>query len=151
MHNKPNIQQQGGRHMKKHDYGLEKKQELTIRSAHWNLIPHKKVIMSNVWICKNRITVDKIVKRLEGWGIHELELTEAVWLTEAVVKAIEAKQSTANISRMFKIEFSIYDKFGYAGVITKESIAESLYEKLFKKIYEDEEKIIVKLKWRCLL
>ena len=107
--------------------------------------------MSNVWICKNRITVDKIVKRLEGWGIRELELTEAVWLTQAVIKAIDAKQPTADISKMFKIELSIYDKFGYAGTITKESIAETLYQKLFKKIYEDEEKIIVKLKWRCLL
>lgn len=133
-----------------HDYGLNKDERLKI-SNHWKLIPHKKVVMSNVKICKNRITVDKIEKSLHGWKIPELERAEAIWLTEAVVEAINANQPTADVSKMFNIQLALYTDFGYAGTLPREAIAKMLYETLFKKIDENDEQITVKLNWRCLL
>lgn len=133
-----------------HDYGLNNNGRL-IESNHWQEIPHKKVILCNVKSCKNLITVDKIEKRLRGWKVPELEHTEAVWLTEAVVNAINANKHTADISRMFNIQVAIYTSFGYAGTLPREAITEMLYETLFKKVDENDEQITVKLKWWCLL
>ena len=133
-----------------HDYGLGKKEWL-IESNHWKLIPHKKVVMCNVNICKNRITVDKIAKRLSEWKVPQLERTQAVWLTEAVVNAINANQLTADISQMFNIQVAIYSDYGYQGILPREAISALLYKTLFEKIDENEEQITVKLKWWCLL
>lgn len=133
-----------------HDYGLNRNERL-IESNHWKLVPYKKVIMSNVKLCKNRITVDKIAKHLSGWKFPQLERTEAVWLTEAVVNAIEDNQPTADISQMFNIQVALYTDFGYAGTLPREAIAAMLYENLFEKIDENHEQITVKLKWWCLL
>ena len=136
--------------MRRHDYGLNKNERL-IESNHWNDRPYKKVVMSNVRICKNRITVQKIATRLSEWKYPELERTEAYWLTEAVVKAINENQSTADISRMFNIQVAIHTNYGYAGTLPREAITDMLYETLFKKIDENDEQITVKLKWWCLL
>jgi len=133
-----------------HDYGLNKEERL-IESIHWKEIPHKKVVLCNVRACKNRITVDKIAKRLEGMKIPKLERTEAFWLTEAVVKAINANEPMADISRMFNIQVSLYTDFGYAGTLPREAISRMLFETLFKKIDENDEQITVKLNWWCLL
>lgn len=129
-----------------HDYGLKKKEQLAI-SNYWESIPHKKVVMCNVKQCKNRITVDKIAKRLKSWKIPDLERAEAIWLTEAVVEAINANQSTADISKMFNIQVGFQD----IGILPREAIAKMLYKTLFKKIDENDEQITVKLNWWCLL
>lgn len=131
-----------------HDYGLRKNEQL-IESYHWKKVPHKKVILSNVKMCEKRITVDKIAKWLRDWKCPQLERTEAFWLTEAVVKAIENNQQTADISQMFNIQVAIYTSIGYAGTLPREAIATMLYDKLFKKIDENDEQITVKLNWWC--
>ena len=133
-----------------HDYGLNKKERL-IESNHCKEIPHKRVVMCNVKSCKNLITVDKIAKKLQSWKFPELERTEAVWLTEAVVEAINANEPTADISRMFNIQVAIYTNFGYSGTLPREAITNMLFETLFKKIDENDEQITVKLNWWCLL
>ena len=131
----------------KHDYGLKRKEELALSNYYWQTVPHKKVILCNVKLCKNRITVDKIAKRLKKLGAPQLELAEAVWLTETVVEAIKNEQDTADISRMFNIQVAIYN----LGIIPREAIAEKLYEVLFKKIDENDEEITVNLNWWCLI
>lgn len=128
-----------------HDYGLRKNEQL-IESYQWKLIQDKKVVMSNVKLCKNRITVNKIAKYLQGWMLPELELAEAVWLTQAVVNAIDAEQLIADVSKMFNVQFAIHG----IGIVPKEAIAKKLYETLFKKIDENDEQITVKLNWWCL-
>lgn len=133
-----------------HDYGLNNDERL-IETNHWKLIPHKKVVMTNVRTCKNRITVNKIAERLSKWKCPQLERMLAVWLTEAVVKAINENQSTADISKMFNIQVAIYTNFGYAGTLPREAISAMLFENLFTKIDENDEQITVKLKWWCLL
>jgi len=133
-----------------HDYGLNERERL-IESNHWKVMPYKRVILSNVKLCKNRITVDKIAKKLKDWKCPQLEFTEAFWLTEAVVNATKNNQSTADISQMFNIQVAIYAASGYAGTLPRESISAMLYEKLFKKIDENDEQITVKLNWWCLL
>lgn len=119
--------------MKKHDYGLDKKKELALIGNGGRQGICKRVILTNVRSCKNRITVDKIMKCINESGIPELALAEAIWLVEAVVNAINNHNSTADISRMFNFGISIYGEGGYKGTITKESISEMLYESLFKK------------------
>ena len=108
-----------------HDYGLEN--ERHIENNHWKLMPYKKVIMRNVKLCEKRITVKKIAKRLRGWGAPELERAEAIQLTEAVVEAINANQSNADISHMFNIQVAIYSDWGYVGTLPREAITNLLY------------------------
>lgn len=136
--------------MRRHDYGLNKEERL-IENNHWKSIPYKKVVLSNVKMCKNRITVNKIAKKIRDWRFPQLERTEAVWLTEAVVSAINANEQTADISKMFNIQVAIYTNYGYAGTLPREAISAMLFEKLFKKIDENDEQITVKLNWWCLL
>lgn len=136
--------------MRQHDYGLSNNERL-IQSEHWKEIPHKKVVMCNVKACKNRITVDKIANRLKGWKVPKLERTEAFWLTEAVVNAINNNEPTADISRMFNIQVALYTNYGYAGTLPREAVSRMLFETLFKKIDENDEQITVKLNWWCLL
>ena len=133
-----------------HDYGLNKNERL-IESNHWKETPYKKVVMCNVKLCKNRITVNKIDKWLQGWKIPKLARTEAFWLTEAVVKALNANESVADISKMFNIQVALYTDFGYAGTLPREAITRMLYKDIFKKIEENDEQITVKLNWWCLL
>ena len=133
-----------------HDYGLNKNEGL-IESNHWKIIPYKKVVMCNVKSCKNRITVNKIEKRLQDWKIPDLARAEAFWLTEAVVNALNANEAVADISKMFNIQVALYTNFGYAGTLPREAISNMLYLTLFKKIDENDEQITVKLNWWCLL
>ena len=133
-----------------HDYGLNKNEQL-IESNHWKETPYKKVVLCNVKSCKNRITVDKIDKWLKSWKLPKLARTEAFWLTETVVKAINANESTADISKMFNIQVALYTDYGYAGTLPREAITNMLYQTLFKKFDENDEQITVKLNWWCLL
>lgn len=130
-----------------HNYGLENREEFAV-SDQWKSMPYKKVVLANVKQCENRITVGKIARHLRDYGSPMYELAEAVWLTAAVVKAINANESTADISRMF------YCQLGgiiSGDVYNRKSMADELYKKLFKKIDENEEQITVKLNWWCLL
>ena len=135
---------------KMHDYGLNDNERL-IENNHWKLIPYKRVVLANVRTCKNRITVNKIATKLRDWKVPQLERTEAVWLTEAIVEAINRNQQTADISKMFNIQVAIYTDHGYAGTLPREAISAMLFEKLFTKTDENDEQITVKLKWWCLL
>lgn len=129
-----------------HNYGLENREEFAV-SDQWKSIPYKKVVLANVKQCENRITVGKIARHLRNFGSPIYELAEAVWLTEAVVKAINANKPTAEISRMFYCQLgSCNGEF-----FSRKSMADELYKKLFKKIDENEDQITVKLNWWCLL
>ena len=130
----------------KHNYGLENREDFAVRD-YWKSMPYKKVVLANVKQCENRITVGKIARRLREYGSPMYELAEAVWLTQAVVNAIEANEQTADISRMFYCQMgSCKGEF-----FSRKSMAEELYKKLFKKIDENDEQITVKLNWWCLL
>ena len=105
-----------------HNYGLENREEFAV-SDQWKSMPYKKVVLANVKQCENRITVGKIARHLRNFGSPMHELAEAVWLTSAVVKAINANEPTADISRMFYCQLGSIS----GEVFNRKAMAEELY------------------------
>ena len=133
--------------MKKHDYGLNKLEEYRATLG-WRHKPFKKVTLTNVRIAKNRITVDKVAKRLEGCLIcKEFERKLAYWLVKAIVEAVEKGESTADITQLFSCEMEAEDRIGKF-VLRQKSIQNMLMNKLFVRCSETDEEFWVKLDWR---
>ena len=98
--------------MKNHDYGLREFDEYRATLG-WRAKTYKRVTLTNVWIARNRITVDKVAKRLEGFLVcEEFERKVAYWLVKAIVDAIEKKEKVADITQLFSCEMEAEDNIG---------------------------------------
>ena len=132
-----------------HDYGLTEQDKMAARLG-WRAKPFKKVTLTNVWLAKDRLTVDKVAKRLEGCLVRpEWERKLAYWLVRAVVDAIEKGEKTADITQLFSCELEAQDQFGKF-VLRQEYIQNDLMYKLFVRSSETEDELRVKLDWRVL-
>ena len=133
----------------KHKYGLNEQEEYVAQLG-WRRKPFKKVTLTNVWLAKNRITVDKAAKRLEGCLIWpEWERKLAYWLVKAIVEAVEKGEKTADITQLFCCEMEAEDQIGKF-VLRQEHIQNELMYKLFIRCSETSEEFRVKLDWRVL-
>lgn len=141
--------QQQGEDKKMHDYGLNEQDKKSAMLG-WRAKPFKKVTMTNVWIAKDRLTVDKVAKQLEGCLIRpEWERRLAYWLVKAVAEAVEKGEKTADITQLFCCEMEAEDQFGKF-VLQQEYIQNELMYKLFWRCSETEEELRVKLDWRVV-
>ena len=132
-----------------HDYGLNEQDKYASQFG-WRERPFKKVTMTNVWLAKNRITVDKVAKRLEGClPLPEWERRLAYWLVKAVVEAVEKGEKTADVTHLFSCEMEAQDQFGKF-LLRQEYIQNELMYKLFVRCSETDEELRVKLDWRVL-
>lgn len=132
-----------------HNYGLNQSDELGAQIG-WRKVPFKRVILKNLEIAKNRITVDKVAKHLENrLIIPEWERKEAYWLVKAIVDALEKGEKTADISQMFSCEFVACDCFGIFA-LPRKSVQRELMSRLFSKCSENDQVLEVKLNWRVI-
>ena len=132
-----------------HDYGLNEQDKKTAMLG-WRAKPFKKVTLTNVWIAKDRLTVDKVAKRLEGCLIlPEWERKIAYWLVKAVVDAIEKEEETADITQLFSCEMEAVDQHGKF-ILRQEYIQNDLMYKLFVRCSETKEELRVRLDLRVL-
>ena len=135
--------------MKIHDYGLRECDEYQATLG-WRTKPFKKVTLTNVWIARNRITVDQVAKRLEGLLVcEEFEHKLSYWLVKAIVEAIEKSEKVADITQLFSCEMEAEDSIGKF-VLRQEFIQNILMNKLFVRCSENDEEFRVKLNWRVL-
>ena len=133
--------------MEKFNYGLNE-QDKKATMLGWRYKPFKKVTLTNVWIAKNRLTVNKVAKRLKGCLIRpQWERKIAYWLVEAVVDALEKGEKTADITQLFSCELEAADQYGKF-LLSRESIQNDLMKKLFVRCSESEEELRVRLKLR---
>lgn len=132
-----------------HDYGLKDYDELADRT-YCRYRPFKKVVLTNVGLAKNRITVDKVEKHLKGLGLPEWERKQAVWLVNAIVEALKNGQKIADITKMFSCDFIVEDDFGGEEILLQRNIQNELMYKLFWKVSEDKDELRVKLDWRVV-
>ena len=133
----------------KHNYGLNERDEQAAKIG-WKYAPFKKVILTNVKFAQNRITVDKIAKCLEGrllWSGWERK--QAYWLVKAIVAAIEKGEKNADISQMFACDFIAQDSEGKL-LLSQYDIQKELMNSLFSRVYETDEILAVKLKWKVI-
>lgn len=124
-----------------HNYGLDKimgSGVIGVKS------PFKKVILVNPEDAREKITVSGICRRLMGLGKFEWEEAEAVFLVRAILDAFEAKATVADISVMFSGDLIRVDRIGTERVY-QENVAKFLIERLFEKVYEDENELRLKL------
>lgn len=132
-----------------HDYGLNKQDEVAATMG-WKKHPFKKVVLTNVALAKNRITVDKVAKHLRGTLLRpEWERKQAFWLVKAIADAAEKGENKADISQMFSCDFVTNDDFGML-VLRRDNIQNELMYHLFWRVYENEEELGVKLNWRVI-
>ena len=132
-----------------HDYGLNE-QDKKAAMLGWRAKPFKKVTLTNAWIAKDRLTVDKVANRLEGCLIlPEWERKIAYWLVKAVVEAIEKGEKTADITQLFSCEMEAVDQHGKF-ILRQEYIQNDLMYKLFVRCSETKEELRVRLDLRVL-
>lgn len=136
--------------MEMHNYGLTERDKNNTTLG-WKYKPYKKVILTNAWLAKGRITVDKAEKHLaEGFLYPEWRRKLAFWLVEAIAEADERKEKTANITQMFSCSFRGNDLDGVPIGMRQENIQIELMYRLFRKVYETEDVLAVKLNWRVI-
>jgi len=129
-----------------HDYGLSENQEIPLEK-YWQNKPFKRVILTNAWLAKNRITVDKIVAKLHGAEIiPEWKQLLATMLVEAIVKAQENHQMTADITLMFSCELVTLE----GDMIEQKYVHNFIVYKLFNIVSETDDELRVKLTWRSI-
>lgn len=134
---------------KMHDYGLNKFEEYRATLG-WRTQPYKKVTLTNVWIARNRITVDQVAKRLEGLLVcEEFERKLSYWLVKAIVEAIEKGEKVADITQLFSCEMEAEDSIGKF-ILRQEHIQNMLMNKLFVRCSENDKEFRVKLNWKVL-
>lgn len=135
--------------MKIHDYGLKEYDEYRATLG-WRAKPYKRVTLTNVWIARNRITLNQVAKRLEGLLVcEEFERKLAYWLVKAIVEAIEKGEKVADITQLFSCEMEAEDSIGKF-ILRQESIQNILMNKLFVRCSENDEEFRVKLNWKVL-
>lgn len=133
-----------------HDYGLKEQDEWRAMIG-WKYAPFKTVVLTNAKFAKNKITVDKIAKRLEGrLLLPEWERKQAYWLVKAIVEALEKGEKTADITQMFSCDFVAEDGEGVFS-LPQYSIQNELMYVLFSRHYETDEVLALKLNWRVIL
>ena len=133
-----------------HNYDLNERDERAAKVG-WKYTPFKTVILTNVKIAQNRITVDKVAKHLKGrLLLPEWERKQAYWLVKAIVEAIEKGEKTADISQMFSCDFFAKDGDGVFS-LPQYSIQNELMYALFSIDYETDEELALKLKWKVIL
>jgi len=145
------ITTKGGDEMgKQHNYGLTEQDEFKATLG-WRQQPYKKVILTNVWLAKGRITVDKVEKRLvDGFLYPEWRRKLAFWLVKAIAEADEKKEKTADITQMFSCSFMGNDTYGVPIGLRQENIQNEIMYRLFWRDYETEDVLAVKLNWRVI-
>ena len=132
-----------------HDYGL-KEEDKYRATLGWRTKPYKRVTLTNAGSAKNRITVDKVAKRLEGCLLcKEFERKLSYWLVKAIVEAIEKGEKVADITQLFSCEMEGEDGIGKF-ILQQESIQNMLMNKLFVRCSENDEEFRVKLNWKVL-
>lgn len=77
--------------MESHDYG-------------WEVKPFKRVILTNVKDCENKISVLSVAALWQGTGHYEWELLLAANFVRSIVEALENDENEADISKIFGCE-----------------------------------------------
>ena len=115
------------------------------RDWYWEEQPHKKVVLGNVEECKNS-TEGELRARLIGLGCCEWEVFMIGLMCDAIRTAVERKEDTANITKMFSCDLIGIDESGERRQ-KQESVIAFLLEKLFDVVSETEEemKVIFKI------
>ena len=132
-----------------HDYGITMQDKIEATQG-WRKHAFKKVILTNVGLAKNRITVDKIENHLSGAMIRdEWERKIAIWLVKAVADATQKGEKTADITQMFSCDL-IAREGSEQLVLHRDHIQNELMYKLFSRVYETEEELGVKLDWKVI-
>ena len=110
---------------------------------------HKKVTLCDVHMCRT-VTCHKIARALMGMGLCEWETHMSHVFSEAVLKAFERGEKTADITKMFSCDLVGVDDV--LGNYTKQQkqVCAFLREKLFKTISETDDELKVSLKWDVL-
>lgn len=110
---------------------------------------HKKVTLCDVYKCKS-VTCNDITRALMGMGLCEWETYMSHVFSQAVLKAFERGEQTADITKMFSCNLVGIDDV--VGKYTKQQkdVCAFLKEKLFKTVSETEEELMVSLRWDVL-
>ena len=106
---------------------------------------HKRVILCGA-DKYNHVTVRDIQRALMGMGLCEWEVYMGELFTKAISQAASQHADTADITAMFSC-----DLFGVDDLVGKyqcrqENVIAFLMEKLFDKVSENENELIVKIK-----
>lgn len=109
---------------------------------------YKKVVMINVLNLQKKITAKKIAKRIKGLNFPALEKKVANNLVNKVNKAIENGQQTVDLTDIFNCEYQIYSR---GEIFPKDPVQQVLLQKIFKKVHETEDELIVKMNWWCYI
>ena len=133
--------------MNMHNYGLENHVVQTTPFSGESIRvekPYKKVILTNVAECENRITVDHVRHRLMGMRWFEWEDLLSHWLVEAIVEAIRTGKTEADITKMFTCELLGEDKIGDFSK-PQEEVIDFIMGRLFECLEEDDEMMRVRI------
>lgn len=135
-----------------HDYGLDGEVnfgEFAYFGHIWEEKPGKHVTLVNVRECQERITVSHVRECLEDIGLFVWKDLLALWLVEAIVKAIDNGQEEADISKLFTCELHGSDNLGPL-YKSQERVICFLMGRLFECLEENDEMMRVRIIQRCI-
>lgn len=85
-----------------HDYGLTMLRGFLLSDDYgWELQPYKKVTLTNVADCANKISVMSMMSAWRNTGHCEWEALLAGWFVNQVVEALEKDEKEADITMLF--------------------------------------------------
>lgn len=133
--------------MKAHNYEVDEKVQKYTRYG--NLLVRektypKKVVMTNVEECKDRITAFHVRIKLIDMGWAEWEDLMANELVKIIVDAINNGEKEADITKLFACELFGEDQLGAFGK-SQESVVDFLFGRLFEVLDEDNEVMHVRI------
>lgn len=133
--------------MKAHDYEVDEKVQKYTRYGNPLMREKtypKKVLLTNVEECKDRLTVFHVRIKLIGMGWAEWEMLMANELVKIVVDAINNGEKEADITKLFACELFGEDQLGTFGK-SQSSVSDFLLGRLFEVIEEDDEVMRVRI------
>ena len=108
----------------------------------------KRVVMINVMSTKNKITVNKILKKIKTLDFPAVEENVATSLVDAILNAIKMGQETVDLTNLFYCNYTLYES---GEIFSNEPVQRVLMNKVFKKVNETEHEIQVKMNWWCYI
>lgn len=133
--------------MKAHDYELDENVQKYTRYGNPLMREKaypKKVLLTNVEECKDRITVSHVRIKLLYMGWAEWEQLMANELVKIIVDAINNGEKEADITKLFACELFGEDQLGAFGK-SQESVVDFLFGRLFEVLDEDNEVMHVRI------
>ena len=133
--------------MKAHNYGVDENVRKYTRYGNPLVMEKtypKKVVMTNVEECKDRITTIHVRIKLIGMGWAEWEDLFSNELVKIIVDAINNDEKEADITKLFACELFGEDRLGSFWK-SQESVVDFLLGRLFEVLDEDNEVMHVRI------